>query len=106
VKQALAAAYEVEDVDSHRYLVASRLDAMQDTLCDQDMAGHLPSVTDCLRIIEARCKLLGLYRDRRTKDPKDHWDNCSGPPTVIPEPNDCRHEGCDRHGRFERLAPR
>ena len=41
------------------------------------------------------------------KDPKDEWDNCWGPRTVVINPNDCRWAGCEKHGKFdgETLSP-
>ncbi len=78
-----------------------RLDAMHAALWPAAMAGDVPAVMALLRINDTRCRLLGLYEPRhRKKSPKDNWDNCYGPPTVVINPNDCRHEGCDRHGRF------
>jgi transposase-like protein len=102
VQQALAD-QQVKDVDFHRLVEVGRLDALQVSLWDAAIAGDIPAVLACLRIINMRSRLLGLYPDRRTKDPKDRWDNCQGPRTVVVRPDDCRHAGCDRHGRFERL---
>lgn len=53
-----------------------------------------------LPIIDARCPLLGLYAEPSRKHPKTDWDNCQGPPTVVVRPDDCRCDGCTRHGRF------
>jgi hypothetical protein len=49
-----------ETVEEHRTLETMRLDALQNALWDAAMAGHIPAVREIRRIIEARCRLLGL----------------------------------------------
>jgi hypothetical protein len=104
ISQALEAR-EAATVDFLRQMELARLDALQVSLWDDAMAGDLPSATAVLRIIDARCRLLGLHElvpGRRAKDSKIAWDSCQGPPTVVARPDDCRHVGCYKHGHFER----
>jgi hypothetical protein len=63
VHQALANR-EAEDVDFHRRVELTRLDELQVALWPRAMAGHVPSVMACLRILDLRCKLLNLFPDR------------------------------------------
>lgn len=87
-----------EGVQYHRDIELARLNSLQAALWDTAMAGDVSAAHECLKLIIARCRLLGLYEER--KSPKDSWDNCQGPSTVIARADDCRHEGCDKHGRF------
>ncbi len=105
ISQALEAR-EAQDVDFLRQIAMDRLDALHRALWPAAMAGDVPAVMALLRINDTRCRLLGLYEHRdRKKSPEDSWDNCYGPPTVVINPHDCRHNGCDRHGRFPQLLP-
>ncbi len=102
VTQALAAR-EAQSVDHMRDLELARLEAAHAALWPRAMQGHVPSVTAVLRILDLQCRLQGLYEPAAkpgSKDPKDHWDHCEGPPTVVISPNDCRHRGCPTHGSF------
>lgn len=100
ISQALEAR-ESEDVDFLRTIASERLERLLEALWPQAMAGDLGACRVLLRIIDAECRLFGLYQDRAKKDPKAGWDNCWGPPTVVLNPKDCRWGGCDRHGKFE-----
>ncbi|MGI8722602.1 MAG: hypothetical protein ACR2JG_10270 [Geodermatophilaceae bacterium] len=91
---------EAESVDLLRQVELDRLNAVHAALWPKAMAGDVDAVTALLRVIEARCRLLGLYGGPRTKDSGDGWDNCQGPATVVVRADDCRHQGCERHGRF------
>ncbi len=107
ISQALNAR-EADSLDFLRRVEQGRLDALQDALWDAAMAGDVSAAMASLRVIDARCRLLGLHElvpGRSRKSPKDGWDNCQGPPTVVVRPDDCRHAGCDKHGRFERARP-
>ncbi len=64
------------------------------------MSGDVRAVMALLRIHDARMRLLGLYPKQARRDPRASWDNCQGPPTVVVRADDCRHEGCERHGKF------
>jgi len=63
------------------------------------MSGDVRAVMALLRIHDARMRLLGLYPKQARRDPRASWDNCQGPPTVVVRADDCRHEGCERHGK-------
>ena len=91
---------EVEDVDFLRAVEVGRLNALQAALWDRAMSGNLAACRSILHILDLRSRLLGLYEGSVGKDPKDRWDNCQGPPTVVTNPNDCRWTGCDKHGVF------
>jgi hypothetical protein len=95
---------EAASVDQLRYLELDRLNAMQVALWRDAVAGKVTAVDAIVKIIDARCRLLGLYQNRRTMDAKASTggrDNCQGPSTVVVRADDCRHKGCERHGRFE-----
>ena len=49
-----------EAVEEHRHLEVERLDALQAGLWDRAVAGDLAAAEAALKIIVARCKLLGL----------------------------------------------
>ncbi len=99
IAQALEAR-ECQDVDLLRHLTLDRLEALLAGLWPQAMQGHLPSVQAALKTIEQELRLVGLVGGMQKPSPKDSWDNCYGPPTVVVNPNDCRHDGCAMHGRF------
>ena len=92
---------EVEDVGFLRAVELARLDEMHEALWDAALAGSVAAVLALLRVHDARARLLGLCQGRPGKGPMRGWDHCSGPPTVVVSPNDCRHSGCARHGRFD-----
>ena len=97
-------ARESQDVDFLRQIEVGRLDAIHAALWPAAIAGDVGAVMSLLRIIDMRCKVLGLYEllpGKRAKDPKEDWDNCWGPPTVVINPKDCRWNGCDSHGKFD-----
>ncbi len=100
ISQALEAR-EANNVELLRTLELDRLDAIQAAIWDAAMAGEVRAVRPLLRIIDARCRLLGLHPDRRVKNPKARWDNCQGPSTVIVRADDCRQAGCPQHGQFQ-----
>ncbi len=91
---------EAESVDLLRQVEVARLNAVHAALWPRAMAGDVPAVMALLRIIEARCRLLGLYGEPGVKESGDRWENCQGPATVVVRADDCRHQGCVRHGRF------
>ncbi len=99
VTQALASR-EAESVDLLRQVEVARLNAVNAALWPQAMAGDVAAVMALLRVSEARCRLLGLYGDGRPTESQSSWDNCQGPATVVVRADDCRHQGCERHGRF------
>ncbi len=90
-------AREAQDVDLLRHLTFDRLEALLAGLWPQAIQGHVPSVQAALKTIEQEMRLVG---GMQKPSPKDTWDNCQGPPTVVVNPNDCRHDGCAMHGRF------
>ncbi len=99
VTQALAAR-QAHSVDQMRGLELARLEAAHAALWPRAMQGHVPSVAAVLRILDLECRLQGLYETATKPGPKDSWDHCEGPPTVVISQNDCRHLGCPAHGSF------
>ena len=99
VNQALATRV---DQTAEEYLTyeCDRLNALQASLWDRAMSGDVRAVQAVLRIIDARCRLLGLYPDTRAKRPEDGWPCCQGPATVVIREDDCRYQGCDKHGKL------
>ncbi len=91
---------EAESVDLLRQVELGRLDAVHAALWPRAMAGDVDAVMALLRVSEARCRLLGLYGHGRPTESQSSWDNCQGPATVVIRADDCRHQGCERHGRF------
>jgi len=83
-----------------RDLKRARLEAAHAALWPRAMQGHVPSVAAVLRILDLQCRLQGLYEPAAKPGPKDHWDHCEGPPTVVISPDDCRYRGCPTHGSF------
>jgi hypothetical protein len=103
IAQALEAR-EAQDVDLLRHLHLDRLEKLLASAWPRAMQGHLPSVNAVVKIIEQEMRLLGLTESNRKPSPKDGWDNCDGAPTVVARANDCRHQGCERHGKFHEAS--
>jgi len=91
---------EAESVDLLRQVEIDRLNAVHAALWPKAMAGDVDAVMALLRVIEARCRLLGLYGELGRKESVEGWDSCQGSATVVVPADDCRHDGCERHGRF------
>ena len=98
IKEALAGR-EADAVDMLRQVEVDRLNALQAAVWPRALKGHLPSIAAAQRLIEARCKVLGLDVPVQ-KDPKADWVCCQGPQTVVIRKDDCRWVGCERHGSF------
>lgn len=58
-----------EEADLLRQQEADRLDALQRAVWDAALAGDLPAVDRALKIIERRCRLLGLDAPTRIEYP-------------------------------------
>jgi hypothetical protein len=99
VQQALHAR-QVESVDELRHLELARLDALQAALWPRAMNGDVPAALAVLRVVDQRLRLLGLDPRIRKRPMTDKWPSCHGPATVVIHPDDCRHQGCARHGKF------
>lgn len=100
IKQALESR-ETDSAEQLRALELARLEAVHAALWDDAVGGDVQAVLALLWVLDARCRLLGLYEPaRRGQVPQDGWDNCSGPPTVVLHPDDCRWRGCSVHGAF------
>ena len=100
IAQALEAR-EAQDVELLRHLHHDRLESLFAGLWPQAKQGHVPSIMSVLRLMEQQMRLLGLGGAQRKKSPQDAWPSCVGPATVVIHPDDCRHKGCERHGRFD-----
>ena len=98
IKEVLAGR-EADAVDMLRQVEVDRLNALQAAVCPGPCKGHLPSIAAAQRLIEARCKVLGLDVAVK-KDPKASWVCCQGAQTVVIRTDDCRWAGCERHGSF------
>ena len=64
------AAREVEAVDELRALEQVRLDQLQSSMWPLAMAGDLAAITVVLRIIDMRCRLLGLQIKAEPDEPR------------------------------------
>lgn len=85
-------AQQVQSVELLREVEVRRLDALQVGLWDAAMAGDVEAAHACLRIIQARIKVLGL-----AEPGLDTRSRCQQPQTVILQENDCREHGCPEH---------
>ena len=104
IKEALAGR-EADAVDMLRQVEVDRLNALQAAVWSRAIQGHLPSIAAAQRLIEARCKVLGLDVAVK-KDPKASWVCCQGPQTVVIRTDDCRWMGCKRHGHLKDTSAR
>ena len=82
----------VDAVEEHRNLELGRLDALQASLWDRAIAGDVDAVLGVLRVIESRCRLLGLHNAPKSRA------GCRQPQTVVLLEDDCRLRGCPEHG--------
>ncbi len=58
----------LDDVEELREFEAARLDALQAALWDKAMSGDVRSTISILRIIDRRCRLLGLYDHKAVEE--------------------------------------
>lgn len=87
-------------VAEHRQLAYDRLERLLEAVWKPALAGDLAAVRTAVNVVMGECKLLGLLGPA-AKDSKADWVSCQGPRTVVIRPDDCRWNGCDRHGIFE-----
>lgn len=92
VRQALEA-QQVQNVELLREVEVQRLNALQVGLWETALAGDLQAAGACVRIIEARVKVLGLTAPTS----KASAPSCQQPQTVILMEDDCRLRGCPDH---------
>jgi len=78
-------------VEEHLDLEVSRLNALQAAVWPAAMSGDLRALVVAARIVEARCRLLGLIGPA-TKRP-----TCQQPQTLVTREDDCRLRGCPDH---------
>jgi hypothetical protein len=78
--------------DDHRRLELARLDALQMALWPRAMDGDVAAAETVRRLIDSRCRLLGLVGARRSSTPR-----CAQPQTVVLQADDCRRRGCPDH---------
>ena len=81
-----------EVVAEQRQLELDRLDAVQEALWPQAMEGNVEAAEAVRRLVETRCRLLGLVGRRRAAA-----DGCVQPQTVVLQVEDCRTRGCPQH---------
>ena len=58
-----------DDIDQLREMELARLDALQASLWAKAEKGDLRAVNACVRIIDKRCRLLGLYGYKEAQEP-------------------------------------
>jgi hypothetical protein len=58
-----------DNIDQLRELELARLDALQASLWPKAENGDLRAVNACVRIIDKRCRLLGLYGFKEAQEP-------------------------------------
>jgi len=78
-------------VEEHLDIEVSRLNALQAAVWPAAMAGDLQALIVAARLIEARCRLLGLI------GPATKRTVCQQPQTVVLGDGDCRLRGCPDH---------
>jgi transposase-like protein len=81
-------------VEDYRETELARLDALQEALWPAAMAGDVSAVEATLKVIESRCRLLGLSGRRRGTAAR-----CVQPPTVVLRTTGCAEPSCPVHGR-------
>lgn len=99
VVHAALAAREAESIALLREVHYERLELLVAGLWGRAREGDVPAIVGTLRVLEAEMRLLGLD-GKHKKRPEDSWPSCVGPATVVAHPQDCRHAGCARHGKF------
>jgi len=78
-------------VEEHLDIEGSRLNALQAAVWPAAMSGDLKALIVAARIIEARCRLLGLI------GPATKRTACQQPQTLVLRDDDCRLRGCPDH---------
>lgn len=81
-------------VEDYRHTELARLDALQEALWPAAMAGDVSAVAATLKVIESRCRLLGLGGRRHGQVAR-----CLQPPTVVVRATVCAELQCPVHGR-------
>lgn len=87
-------------VQDYRQQAAERLERLLSAVWALALAGDLRAARTALRIVDAECRLMGLY-EKQGRSAADGWPCCQGAPTLVTRQDDCRWAGCDRHGRFD-----
>ncbi len=77
-----------DHIDQLRELELARLDALQASLWAKAEKGDLRAVNACVRIIDKRCRLLGLYGFKEAQEPLqtlviDHQGNPGKATSVV-----------------------
>lgn len=104
VQRALQAT-EVSSGQESREEALERLETLLRAVWAAATSGDLGAVRVAMRILDAQCRLLGLYTPPAGRSgPEAGWPCCQGPSTVVTRKDDCRWAGCDRHGRFDDVA--
>ncbi len=78
-------------VEEHLDIEVSRLNALQAAVWPAAMSGDLRALVVAARIIDARCRLLGLI------GPATKRTACQQPQTLVLRDDDCRLRGCPDH---------
>jgi len=78
-------------VEEHLDIEVSRINALQAAVWPAAMSGDLRALVVAARIIDARCRLLGLI------GPANKRTACQQPQTLVTRDNDCRLRGCPDH---------
>jgi len=78
-------------VEEHLDIEVSRLNALQAAVWPAAMSGDLQALVVAARIIDARCRLLGLI------GPATKRTACQQPQTLVTRDDDCHLRGCPDH---------
>lgn len=81
-------------VEDYRQTELARLDALQEALWPAAMTGDVTAVEATPKVIESRCRLLGLSGRRHGQAAR-----CVQPPTVVVRATGCAEPRCPVHGR-------
>ncbi len=81
-----------DTADEHRQVEMARLDALQAALWPRAVTGDVAAVEGVRKLIDSRCRLLGLAGARRSPAA-----TCTQPQTVVLQDDDCRQRGCPDH---------
>ena len=82
-------------VEDYRQTELARVDALQEALWPAAMTGDVTALEATLKVIESRCRLLGLSGRRHGQAAA----RCVQPPTVVVRATGCAEPRCPVHGR-------
>lgn len=94
-----------DDIDELREMEVARLDALQASLWPKAEKGDVRAVNTVVRIIDKRCRLLGLYGDKKAHQaPFSLFADCDGNTGQATDANVVKPEDGSRSSSGEDLV--